>query len=80
MKRLLLLLIPALLSASPALAYDFQVGKLYYNRTSDTTVQVTYQTSGSQNYEELSGPLSIPKTVKKNGITYTVTAIGSNAF
>jgi hypothetical protein len=42
MKKLFFLLFSALCTLT-TWAYDFQSGDLYYNITSDTTVEVTYQ-------------------------------------
>ena len=65
-----------------AMAYDFyytyQGKTLYYNRTSDNTVEVTYYSSTSSNY--VSGDVVIPNSVEYNGATYSVTSIGGYAF
>ncbi|MBO4804237.1 MAG: leucine-rich repeat protein [Muribaculaceae bacterium] len=58
-------------------AYDFEVDGIYYNVTGSGTVEVTYMTS---NYDSYSGEVNIPPTVTYDGVTYTVTAIGNNAF
>ncbi len=72
------LLLPLLLPAT-ALAHDFEVDGIYYNITGGNEVAVTYQ--GVNNYSEpYSGDVVIPGTVYYNGTTYTVTAIGYNAF
>ena len=61
-------------------AYDFQSGDLYYNITSGTTVEVTYQKiSNLSNYQGLT-TATIPETVNYNGTTYSVTSIGEYAF
>ena len=65
-----------------AMAYDFSYtyqGKtLYYNITSDNTVEVTcYSHSiydNDNNY--VSGDVVIPSSVPNNGTTYSVTSIG----
>ena len=63
-----------------AMAYDFsythQGNTLYYNITSDNTVEVTYH--GNINY--VSGDVVIPSSVTNNGTTYSVTSIGNSAF
>ena len=75
-----LLLMVALLTTIATHAYDFQSGDLYYNITSDTTVEVTYQEYWSaSNYQGLTAA-SIPETVSYNGSTYSVTSIGNDAF
>ena len=76
-----LLLAVALLLPQAAAAYSFMVGGLCYNRNSDgTSVTVTYQTTSSPRYTDLSGDLVIPATVTYSGTTYSVTSIGSYAF
>ena len=59
-----------------AMAYDFSYtyqGKtLYYNITSENTVEVTYT--------YISGDVVIPSTVQYDGTTYSVTSIGERAF
>ena len=73
----MLLLLAAALPA--AFAYNFQSGGIYYDitGTSPNTVAVTYATGS---YNSYSGTVDIPSTVTYNGTTYTVTAIGNNAF
>ena len=78
----LLALVACLSSALSATAYSFSAtynGKtIYYNITSSAnrTVEVTYNNYGST----YSGAVTIPSTVTYNGYTYTVTAIGEEAF
>ena len=58
-----MLLLAALCTAGTTLAYGFQSGDLYYNTTSDTTVEVTYQEyRSSTNYQGLT-TATIPETV-----------------
>ena len=76
--KIFLSLVAVLLTALSAQAYDFQSGDLYYNTTSGTTVEVTYQ-SGSTNYQGLT-TATIPETVTYDGTTYSVTSIGESAF
>ena len=79
MKKILSLIL-ALLATTNLWAYDFQSGDLYYNITSDTTVDVTYQHSlSSSNYSGLTS-VTIPEIVTYNGTTYSVTSIGFSAF
>ena len=80
-KRFLLSLLVVLLTTLSTHAYDFQSGDLYYNVTSDTTVEVTYQEhSSSTNYQGLT-TVTIPETVTSyNGTTYSVTSIAYTAF
>ena len=60
-----------------AMAYDFsythQGTTLYYNITSDNTVDVAGDNS-------VSGAVVIPSSVTNNGTTYSVTSIGYSAF
>ena len=89
MKKLLFLkllaLVVCLSSALSATAYDFSAvynGKtIYYNITSSTnkTVEVTYKGTSDAN-GCYSGYVTIPSTVTNSGTTYTVTAIGEEAF
>ena len=74
-KRLLL----ALLTFLPfcASAYDFEVDSIYYNFTSDTDVEVTYEVQYESSY---SGDVTIPEVVTYNGTTYAITGIGGYAF
>ena len=79
-KPFLLSLLVALLTTLSTHAYNFQSGDLYYNITSDNTVEVTYQEIYSlNNYQGLT-TATIPETVIYNGTTYSVTSIGDDAF
>ena len=61
-------------------AYDFRSGDLYYNITSNSTAEVTYQElSSSDNYSSLTSAV-IPESVTYKGKTYRITSIGDNAF
>ena len=74
------LLLIALIACS-ASAYDFKAGNLCYNINSDgKTVTVTYQNETAPRYTGLTGALNIPTSVKNGSKTYSVTAIGENAF
>ena len=78
--RKLFSIIMALLATSALWAYDFQSGNLYYNITSDTTVEVTYQDLLSDsNYLDITS-ITIPEFVEHGGITYSVTSISEYAF
>ena len=69
-----LLISVLLLAGLGAKAYDFEAGGIYYNKTSDSTVEVT------RGNNEYSGSVTVPSSVKYNNKTYSVTAIGYNAF
>ena len=67
----------------PSLAHDFEVDGIYYNilSESDKTVEVTYKGNSSDAYsDEYYFHETIPSTVTYGGITYTVIAIGEQAF
>ncbi|MBR4829880.1 MAG: leucine-rich repeat protein, partial [Muribaculaceae bacterium] len=70
------LLLLALLLPATATAHDFEVDGIYYNINGNEAT-VTYD--GSY-YTEYSGSVVIPATVTYNGTTYSVTAIGIEAF
>ena len=77
MKKRIFIFLLALLPAMGLYAYDFQYGDLYYNITSESTVEVT---SYENNYTGLTS-ISIPEVVTNDmGTTYSVTSIGDNAF
>ena len=79
--RKLFSIIMALLATTCLWAYDFQSGDLYYNITSDTTVEVTSQsTSFPYNEGVTFTTVTIPETVTSNGTTYSITSIGDYAF
>lgn len=57
--------------------YHIESNGIYYIITGSNTASVTYKDT---NYNSYSGSVTIPPTVTHNGVTYTVTAIGRNAF
>ena len=59
--------------------YGFLKDGIYYNITSLNTPQVEV-TKGSTYGDDYSGDVIIPSSVTYEGVTYEVTAIGSNAF
>ena len=71
-----------LLSAASAMAHDFEVDGIYYNKNSDgTSVSVTYKGSSYSSYSnEYSGAVTIPASVTYSGKTYSVTSIGEEVF
>jgi hypothetical protein len=84
MKKLLqqsLLLAACLLASIPASALKFEKGGIYYTRTSaeagHETCEVTYK---DKNYNTYSGSVTIPDNVENEGVTYSVTGIGDDAF
>ena len=84
----LIMAVAMMMLSLQAMAYDFSYthqGKtLYYNITSDNTVEVTYYGNwnygGDWNNNYVSGDVVIPTTVTYNGTTYSVTSIGEQAF
>ena len=80
MKHLFLSLL--LLCTSAVLADGVKIGDLYYNlNEADLTAEVTYQYKGLINYSELpKADLEVPESVIYDQHTYTVTAIGYQAF
>ena len=76
LSRLIIMMAICMLSLH-AMAYDFsythQGTTLYYNITSDNTVEVA-------SHNSVSGAVVIPSSVTNNGTTYSVTSIGNYAF
>ncbi len=71
------LLFLALLATTTLWAYDFQSGDLYYDIISNNE---PYTVEVASNDGQYSGDITIPETVENNGITYSVTRIGDEAF
>jgi len=69
-----------------AFAHDFEVANsdgvtIYYVKTSDTEVAVSFQGDYRwSNDNEYTGYVNIPESVYYDGITYSVTSIGEDAF
>lgn len=83
MKRITLLAILCLATAMAMSAYDFMVGGLCYNKNSDgKSVTLTYLNTGqTASYINISGDFVVPSSITRStGETYSVTAIGDNAF
>ena len=80
-KQLLLFLL-ALMGGITAHAYDIDVNGVYYNITDAEakTVEVTYVENGEGNADFYYGNITIPKRISKDGVNYTVAAIGDYAF
>ena len=70
-----LLTLVALLCSISANAYDFMIGSICYNITSDSELTVEVTSGGNYN-----GRIYIPSTINYNGDVYKVTSIGSAAF
>lgn len=76
-------------TASTALAYDFMVNGIYYDKNGDNATVTYYyrRLEGYNNgnaiytyFSNYQGDVVIPETVTYNGIVYTVTNIGDRAF
>ena len=84
----LAILITMLMSmvGATAFAHDFEVANadgvtIYYVKTSDTEVAVSYQgDSYNDNPYRYTGNVVIPQSVTYSGVTYSVTSIGKLAF
>ena len=74
-----LLLVVLFLFSIPISAHDFEVDGIYYNITSSTSVEVTYEGSSTE-YGVYTGAVTIPEIVNNSGVSYTVTSIGTYAF
>lgn len=78
MKKICLFLLSLLLNVS-LYAYDFEANGIYYLVTSPTNheVSVTYYSDVNNNY---SGSITVPPSVSYNGVSYSVTSVGTKAF
>ena len=76
-KRLIILLVGYNVAIS-ASCYSFQYNDLYYNITSENEKTVEVASYSDSDY--VTGDISIPSTVSCDGVIYSVTAIGDNAF
>ena len=81
LKQFLLCML-ALMGSVVARAYELDVNGIYYNiiDASAKTVEVTYVENGEGNADFYYSSISIPRRISKDGVTYTVTAIGEKAF
>lgn len=78
MKYLLSILF--LVGAIHVLAYDFEVDGIYYNITSDSTLEVTFENSSSYKTYANIGAIIIPETITYNDAIYVVAGVGEYAF
>ena len=74
--RLSLILV-ALCASISINAYDFVVNGIYYNKLTNTTCEVTYNTNPENSYFS---DVTIPASVTYGGQSYKVTGIGDFAF
>ena len=75
-----LMLLAAIATSAGVSAYDFEADGVYFNVLSeaDGTVEVTY--NKDKPYDFSSIPPNIQSTVRHNGRSYTVVAVGDSAF
>ena len=75
------LFIAAISTTFSVSAYDFEVDGIYYDKISDTSVEVTHDENlFDDNGAGYSGNVAIPETIGINGATYFVRGIGRYAF
>ena len=74
MKKIIFLMLFAIIGLQKVGAQNFFEGSLWYNVTSPTTVEVAYQ------FGQQTGIFIIPEQITYNSGTYSVTSIGENAF
>ena len=84
MKQIAFMFLLAICAATSVYAFDFRAlnskgDTLYYNITSGTTVEVTYDVA-QKNRTNFSGHIIIPDSVCYNSQWYRVTKIGNRAF
>lgn len=72
----------AMMGALNAMAYDFEVGGLYYNDTSDEAEdgEKTVQLTRNPDSPYTAQSVVVPSTVTYSGVTYIVESIGEDAF
>ena len=85
MKKIFIIFVGVLLSTLESFAHDFVINGIYYSfnqtDTENTTVIVTYKGNSYSTYwDEYSGDIIIPETVKFNNKIYTVVSIARYAF
>lgn len=74
MKRYLFLTLAVLLCTLSASAYDFKVDGIAYNKNDDGK---SVRVASGVDYK---GDIVIPENITYDGVTYSVTSIGENAF
>ena len=80
LSRIIVAIVMMLIGWLPSLAHDFEVEGVFYKKTSDNAVAVTYKGYSYSSYSEYAGDVVIPSSVDYNGATYSVTSIGDYAF
>lgn len=78
--NLLCILLCLLLSPIATHAHDLEVDGIYYKKSSNNSVSVTYKGNSYSGFNEYSGTVIIPESITYNDVTYSVTVIGARAF
>ena len=79
--KTLLTTIAVLLCSITASAHDFEVDGIYYQKTTEATVEVTFKGDSPSEYNnEYSGDVEIPDKVTYGEVEYSVTGITYQAF
>ncbi len=73
MKKIFFSLLALALCSTSLFAYDFEEDRIYYTKLTENTVEISDYSGGKES-------ISIPNSTTHNGVTYTITAIGANAF
>ena len=66
--------------AQDAMAQSFEVDGVKYNKTSETTCEITWYSAQTSNGSHYRGKFVIPEAVEYDGVTYTVTGIDERTF
>ena len=82
MKKSLLLLLAAFATLAASAQTKVEIEGIWYNLTSETLqAEVTFKGSSYDEYpNEYSGSINLPAMVTYEGVNYSVTSIGSDAF
>ena len=81
MKKSILLLFAAFATLMASAQTKVEIDGIWYNLVSKAKqAEVTFKGDNSWDYEEYSGSITIPATVTYEGVDYSVTSIGDEAF
>ena len=75
--RIVMLLLLIMFFGGSLYAYDFEIDGIYYNKTSNNEVEITYKSTYERGYSVI---INIPASVNYNGKSYSVNSIGKRAF
>lgn len=70
----------ALSAAGQVWAYDFEADGFYFNKLSDSTVELTYKNTTDYGLCYNQATVTVPQTVSHDGQEFTVVKIGDSAF